>query len=301
MQLVVGGGVIVVGTTTGEPSVNTPDLHVLIGSPDFVKDRRHQQHAAGATFSTDPQQRVTVAQARGHTVIAVNVNGVPCGLVHIEDSLKPEAAAVVATLKRDGRTAYMVTGDSELAARAMARRAGISPSNVFAQQLPQHKAALVMQLQDDGKTVAFVGDGINDSAALAQAHVGIALGAGTEVAIDSADVVLINSALTDTLLFFELSAVTMRRIYANFVWAVCYNLLMLPVASGVLFPLIKRQLPPVLAGIAMVCSSLSVLASSLALNCFTPSKPVQPSTAAGDDDARDTTSLLTSREEVQVN
>ena len=173
----------------------------------------------------------------------------------------------------------MVTGDNQSAARDVAARVGIRATDVYSQQLPQDKVRVVEDLQAEGYTVAFVGDGINDSAALAQSHLGIALGAGTEVALDAADVVIVNSHLADIVTFFDLSATTMRRIRANFVWAIGYNVAMLPIASGMLYPLIKMQLPPVIAGMAMVCSSLSVLASSLALRCFTPEARVNYQTA----------------------
>ena len=254
------------------PPAAAAAIEMIIGSPSF-QEKQLQIKMGSAQSAGDliPTARIAAAQRLGRTVITVSVNGAVCRLLQIEDTLKPEARSVVQVLQKEGRHVYMVTGDNTLAAESMAARLGIPKRNIFAQQMPEDKVNVVARLQQDGHVVCFVGDGVNDSAALAKSDVSIALGAGTDVAIDSADAVLMNSKLSDTLVFFQLSAATMHRIYLNFMWAIIYNAIMLPVASGLLFPLgIRNQLPPVAAAAAMVFSSLSVLGSSLSLRCFTP-------------------------------
>ena len=217
---------------------------------------------------------ITRLQERGNTAVCVAVGDRLVLILAVADTIKDDAAAAVALLANgfDGqapRRVLMVSGDHQKTALAIAREVGIlDERDVFAEQLPTDKARIVEDLQREGHVVAFIGDGTNDSAALAQADVGVALGAGTEVAIDAADVVLVKDNLTDLVAFFSLSQTTLRRIYMNFVWAFGYNLLALPVASGVFFPAIHKRLPPIAAGALMIFSSLSVLSSSLALKCF---------------------------------
>lgn len=162
----------------------------------------------------------------------------------------------------------MLTGDNTRTAQAIAGQAGIS--RVFAQVLPKDKADKVRELQDQGLVVAMVGDGINDSPALAQADVGIAIGGGTDIAIESASIVLLKSDLRDVLTSIDISSKTFSRIKLNFCMAFGYNLVALPFAAGVFFPLIKVALPPWGAGLAMACSSVSVVLSSLQLKFYKP-------------------------------
>lgn len=252
-------------------------LHVAVGSLAMMEARL-------ATLPADDERRRSAAVApslaafvraqhvEGRTTVVAAIDGTPCVAFGLEDGLKEEGRAVVTYLQRNSVRVLMVTGDHADVAKHMAREAGIQDpdKNVFAGVLPQNKASIVRDLQESGLRVAFVGDGINDSPALAQADVGVALGAGTEIAIDAADVVLMRSSLVDLCTLFKLSSKTVRRIKANFVWALGYNVVMLPFASGVFYPLLGYRLSPIVAGFAMIGSSLTVLSSSLQLRCFTP-------------------------------
>jgi P-type Cu+ transporter len=197
------------------------------------------------------------------------------GVFGIVDPISKEAKSTVAALQHMGMDVYMCTGDHEVTAQAVAREIGIDASNVCANVTPQGKAEFVSSLQDgrfgEGaarKCVLFCGDGINDSIALAQADVGIALGAGTHVAVEAADVVLIKSSLHDIVVAIHLSQVVFRRIVMNFGWAMCYNLFALPFAAGFLYPVTDFRLPPEFAGLMMAFSSVSVVTSSLLLRNY---------------------------------
>lgn len=152
----------------------------------------------------------------------------------------------------------------------VAHRAGIDACRVLAEVKPEGKASKVEELQHAGHIVAMVGDGINDAPALAQADVGIAVGSGTDVAIEAADIVLMKSSIGDVCTALDLSRTVMRRIHINFAWAFGYNLVGIPFASGILYPLLLIQLPPMFAGAAMALSSVSVVCSSLLLHYYTP-------------------------------
>jgi P-type Cu+ transporter len=198
------------------------------------------------------------------------------GVFGIADQIKPEARSTVAALQKQGMDVWMCTGDHAVTALAVAQHVGISPENVCSSVTPQGKADLVTRLQKSfsasngtkGKRVAMVADGVNDAVALARADVGIAIGAGTEVAVEAADLVLVRSNLHDVVVAYHLSSVTFRRIMLNFFWAMCYNLCALPFAAGVLYPFIDFRLPPEVAGLMMAMSSVSVVTSSLLLRLY---------------------------------
>jgi Cu+-exporting ATPase len=209
--------------------------------------------------------------AEGKSVVYVAFAGETHGLVAVADVLKPDARAAVAALKALGIEVAMLTGDTRLTGEAIARQAGID--RVLAEVVPEQKAAEIKRLQGQGRLVAMVGDGINDAPALAQADVGIAMGSGTDVAIEAADVTLMRGNLHGVVTAVELSRRTIRIIKENLGWAFGYNIVLVPVAAGALYPLWGVLLSPILAGLAMALSSVSVVANSLRLKRFHTTLP----------------------------
>lgn len=203
----------------------------------------------------------------GKTGIFVGINGSLCGIFGIADAPRPETKQTVLELFKMDLDVWMVTGDNRRTAKAIAAEIGIPDSNVMAEVLPSEKAVMVKDLQTKGHVVAMVGDGINDSPALAQSDLGIAIGAGTEIAIETADMVLMKSDLADVLTAIDLSRTIFRRIRLNYLWALGYNCMLIPLAAGVLYPF-GISIPPVVAGGAMALSSVSVVTSSLLLRWY---------------------------------
>jgi Cu+-exporting ATPase len=212
------------------------------------------------------EEQITAFEHEGKTVMLVGLGGQELiGIIAVADTLKDDSAEAVGRLRNMGVDVYMITGDNRRTAEAIAAQAGIQPEHVLAEVLPQDKASEVKQLQTRGLIVAMVGDGINDTPALAQADVGIAMGAGTDVAIETGGIVLIKNDLRDVATAIELSRATMRKIRQNFFWALGYNTVLIPVAAiGLLSPF------PWIAGAAMAFSSVSVVVNSLFLGRFEP-------------------------------
>ncbi|MEX0806890.1 MAG: heavy metal translocating P-type ATPase [Candidatus Binatia bacterium] len=204
----------------------------------------------------------------GKTPMFVAINESAAGIIAVADTLKPESREAVNALHSLGLEVAMITGDNRRTAQAIARQLGID--RVLAEVLPQDKAEEVKRLQADGKVVAMVGDGINDAPALAQADVGIAIGTGTDIAIEASDITLISGDLRGIVTSIALSKRTMRTMKQNFFWAFAYNTILIPVAAGVLYPFAGILLSPILAGAAMAFSSVSVVSNSLRLRTFRP-------------------------------
>jgi len=199
----------------------------------------------------------------GQTVIFAAIDGRPAGLIGIADPIKPSTPQALHDLKAAGLRIVMLTGDSRGTAKAVAAKLGID--DFEAEILPENKSEVVRRLQKQGRTVAMAGDGVNDAPALAQADVGIAMGTGTDVAIESAGVTLVKGDLAGILRARKLSQATMRNIRQNLFFAFIYNLLGVPIAAGVLYPFFGLLLSPILAATAMSFSSVSVITNSLRL------------------------------------
>ena len=208
--------------------------------------------------------RIEQLEGEGKTVMLTAIDGAAAGLIAVADTLKDNSKEAVARLTKMGVEVFMITGDNRRTAEAIAAQAGIKPDHVLAEVLPENKAEEVGKLQAKGLVTAMVGDGINDTPALAKADVGIAMGAGTDVAMETGGIVLINNDLRDVVTAIELSKRTMRKIHQNFFWALGYNTLGIPIAA-------LGLLRPELAGAAMALSSVSVVTSSLMLKRFRPS------------------------------
>ncbi|KAA0164691.1 hypothetical protein FNF31_02229 [Cafeteria roenbergensis] len=244
---------------------------VAVGTRRWVE--RH-----GAEVSASARAEKAALETLGNSVSLVSVDGRLCAVLAFADRLKPGAADAVASLSQLGLTVRILTGDNRRAALAVARELGVAPECVDAGVLPSGKIDAVAALQARGRTVAMVGDGINDAPALARADVGVAIGAGTQVAMDAADVVLVRSELADIVTAVDLSRVTFRRIWINYAFSLGYNALGVPVAAGALYPALRVALPPEVAALTMALSSVCVVLSSLALRLYSP--PGQPTYAS---------------------
>jgi Cu+-exporting ATPase len=233
---------------------------VLVGKPKWFLETGLALNGAS--------EQVQALQDQGKTVMVVAVDGKIAGLIAVADKMKPESKEAVEALHRQKLKVIMLTGDNEKTARAIASEVGID--DLMAEVRPEDKSSRVKELQEDGNTVGMVGDGINDAPALAQADVGLAIGTGTDVAIETADIILASGSLTGVSRAIHLSKATMRTIRENLFWAFFYNVILIPIAAGVLYPFLfmpyyLRQLHPILAAFAMAISSITVVSNSLRL------------------------------------
>ena len=231
---------------------------VLIGNDRLMKER-------GIDMSPILPVMEELSE-EGKTPMLVATDGRLAGVVAVADTMKPEAVATVSRLKRRGLEVVMISGDNRRTVEAIGRKAGIS--EVMAEVLPDRKAAEVKRLQSQGKVVAMVGDGINDAPALAQADVGIAIGTGTDIAMEASDITLMSGDLKGVVTAIELSRATIRTIKQNLFFAFIYNVIGIPIAAGMLYPFFGITLSPVIASAAMAMSSVSVVTNSLRLKNF---------------------------------
>lgn len=244
-------------------------IHAMLdGSPIYAGNLKMMQ-AFGIETSAFERTGHDIA-FNGQTALYFAKGKQLLGLAAIADAIKPTSRQAIAEMRAMGMDVILLTGDNERTAKAIARQAGIQ--SVIAGVLPQGKEQEIRQLQEQGKKVAMIGDGINDAPALARADVGLAIGAGTDVAIESADVVLMHSDLMDAAAAFQLSRATIRNIRQNLFWAFFYNTLGIPVAAGVFFPLLGWKLSPMIAAAAMSFSSVFVVTNALRLRFFKPKR-----------------------------
>ncbi len=234
---------------------------VLIGNRRLMEETGHK-------IDENMEREIQRLEDEAKTAIIVAVDGSIAGVIGIADMVKDTAIETIEHLHKMGRKVAMITGDNRRTAEAIARQLNID--RVMAEVLPQDKANEVKRLQDEGEIVAFVGDGINDAPALAQADVGIAIGSGTDIAIESGEIVLIKDDLRDVVAGIQLSAKTLSKIKQNLFWALIYNTILIPVAAGVLYPFTGITFQPEWAGAAMAISSVSVVTNSLLLKRYHP-------------------------------
>ena len=236
------------------------DGTVMVGKPKWFEE-------LGSGLQ-DAENQIETLQSEGKTVMAVVKDGNPYGLISVSDTLKPESRDAIRQLHKQHLKVVMLTGDNQQTARSIASQVNID--EVLAEVRPEEKSSKVKALQQEGGRVGMVGDGINDAPALAQADVGLAIGTGTDVAIETADVILSSGSLIGVPRAIQLSRATMRTIKENLFWAFGYNVILIPIAAGILspfesLPIMLRHLHPILAALAMAFSSISVVSNSLRL------------------------------------
>jgi Cu+-exporting ATPase len=238
------------------------DNDILLGNREFIRARIENFD------NPEIDSKAAEFAASGKTSLFLAVNGKMTALLAIADQIKPETPQTISRLKKMGIKIFMLTGDNETTAKAIAFQAGIE--DVIAEVLPDFKAEKVAELQSRGMKVGMVGDGINDAPALAKADVGIAMGTGIDVAVESGDIVLMKGDLSGVLTALALSRATMRNIKQNLFWAFAYNVVGIPIAAGLLYIFGGPTLNPMIAGGAMAMSSVSVVTNALRLRFFTP-------------------------------
>ena len=214
------------------------------------------------------EEKMKALEEDGKTAMLVAVDGKAAGLIAVADTLMEYSVEAVKALQKMGLEVIMITGDNERTAKAIAKQVGVD--RVLAEVLPGDKASEIKRLQDEGKIVAMVGDGINDAPALAQANIGIAVGSGTDVAMETGDIVLVKDDLRDVVISIQLSRATMTKIKQGLFWAFAYNIALIPVAAGILYPFMGVLLDPIFAAAAMATSSVSVVTNASLLKRFKP-------------------------------
>ena len=214
------------------------------------------------------ETKMTKIEETGKTAMLIAVNKEAVGLIAVADTLKEHSADAIGALQKMGLEVIMITGDNQRTANAIAQQSGVN--RVLSEVLPDQKATEIKRLQSEGKVVAMVGDGVNDAPALAQANIGIAVGSGTDVAVETGDIVLIKNDLRDVVVAIQLSRATMKKIRQNLFWAFFYNIALIPLAAGLFYPLIHVLFDPVFAAAAMASSSVTVVTNASLLRRFKP-------------------------------
>ncbi len=263
-----------------EASVN--GTAVLLGNRKLMADR--------GVAVDDMMPEAERLEGEGKTVMFVAADGRPLGLVAVADTLKETSLRAVRELKRLGMEVAMMTGDNRRTAEAIGRQLGID--RVLAEVLPKDKAAEVLKLQEEGKIVAMIGDGINDAPALAQANVGMAIGSGTDVAKETGNVILIRDDILDVVAAVQVGRATMRLVKQNLFWAFGYNLAAIPLGAGILYPFVAQVVSPELAALLMATSSLSVTMNTLRMRGFVPQIKRGPPPAAPEEARREPAPVL---------
>src|SRR6266702_305445 len=251
---------------TGTITAGKPVQVTVAGHPVLVGSARLLAGAGIDTAALDPI--ADELSADGKTPVLAAIDGTPAGVLAVADPVKDDSAAAIAALHHLGVEVVMITGDNARTAAAIARRVGVR--RVLAEVLPEHKAGEIQRLQGEGRKVGMTGDGINDAPALAAADVGLAIGTGTDVAIEAADITLISGSLAGVVTDIALSRATMRNIRQNLFFALAYNGVGIPVAVGVLYPFFGIRLSPIIAAAAMALSSLSVVSNANRLRRYRP-------------------------------
>jgi Cu+-exporting ATPase len=228
---------------------------VLIGNDKLMQE--------GGVETMALQEEAARLSERGETPMLIAVDSIPAGIISVADSIKKTSPTAIRRLKELGLRIVLLTGDNKTAAERIGREAGAD--EVISEVLPEDKAMVIKQLQQEGNTVMMVGDGINDAPALVQADVGCAIGGGSDIAIESADIVLMKSDLSDVAKAVNLSRMTIRNIRQNLFWAFFYNTVGIPVAAGVLYPAFRLLLSPMIGALAMSLSSVFVVTNALRL------------------------------------
>ena len=239
------------------------DIKVAIGNRSFAERE-------DMVVPEEVEECMRKLEYEGKTAIIAGINGTACAVLGIADEIKKEAPMTVQYLRKLGMDIWMVTGDSKRTARAIARQLDLPEDRVIAEALPTSKIEQVRKLQQEGKIVCMVGDGVNDAPALAEADVGISMGTGSDIAAEASDMVLVGGNVASTCTALHLSRTIFQRIKLNFAFSMGYNIFCIPLAAGVLFPFFQLRLPPTIAAIAMALSSVSVVFSSLALRLYKP-------------------------------
>lgn len=234
------------------------DKQILLGTRKLMVD--NQINPASL------EEKITGLENQGKTVMILSFGGKIIGLIAVADTLKEYSKEAVKMLHNMGKSVAIITGDNEKVGQAIAKQLGID--RVLAEVLPQEKSAEIKKLQQEGNIVAMIGDGINDAPALAQADLGIALGSGTDVAMETGEIVLIKDDLRDVITAIDLSNYTMNKIKQNLFWAFFYNIVGIPVAAGILYPATGWLLNPMIAAAAMAFSSVSVVSNSLLMKKY---------------------------------